>query len=173
MRSSLLQTMKKHSARLGLIALLATVPLMVSCYGRFPLTRAVYNFNGRVGGEVPKHHDIVVQAVFWVFVILPVYGIAAIGDAIIFNLIEFWTGETLEVSQVTHDGNRTVSLQSTPDGKEAVLTISKKGQVVATERFVRVSPTLVEARDADGKVNGMVIKNANGGLDPDRRERPA
>jgi hypothetical protein len=58
------------------------------CIGSFTLTRQVYHWNaglGKIGGEL----------VFLAFVILPVYSITMIGDALIFNTIQFWGGGTV------------------------------------------------------------------------------
>jgi len=58
------------------------------CIGSFTLTRQVYNWNaglGKIGGEL----------IFLAFVIIPVYSITMIGDALIFNTIQFWGGGTV------------------------------------------------------------------------------
>jgi hypothetical protein len=56
------------------------------CFGSFGLTKKVYNVNKSVGDKFLN------TIVFWVFCIIPVYEVAAFIDAVIFNLIEFWTG---------------------------------------------------------------------------------
>ncbi|MCL5270428.1 MAG: DUF3332 domain-containing protein [bacterium] len=84
-----------------LLLALSVVPLS-GCYGHFPLTRAIYQANGSVGGEIQgdsTQKKIAQSAVMWVFVIIPVYGIGAIGDALVFNVVEFWTGETVQIGQ--------------------------------------------------------------------------
>ncbi|MBU5611301.1 DUF3332 domain-containing protein [Geomonas azotofigens] len=70
-------------------ALLAMVMAMVSlqgCYGKMALTRKVYQVNGEVGDKFLR------SLVTWVFIIVPVYGIAALVDFVLFNTIEFWSG---------------------------------------------------------------------------------
>ncbi|MBU5635971.1 DUF3332 domain-containing protein [Geomonas sp. Red69] len=70
-------------------ALLAMVMAMVSlqgCYGKMALTRKVYQVNGEVGDKYLR------SLVTWVFIIVPVYGIAALVDFVLFNTIEFWSG---------------------------------------------------------------------------------
>lgn len=56
------------------------------CYGSFALTKKIHTWNGSLGNKWLN------TIVFWVLVIVPVYELVALGDAIIFNLIEFWTG---------------------------------------------------------------------------------
>jgi len=76
----------RKSLRLVTAALGLTL-LTVSCYGPFNATRRVHEWNGEVG------NTWVNEGVFLAFVILPVYGFASLGDALIFNTIEFWGGE--------------------------------------------------------------------------------
>ncbi|NUP89532.1 MAG: DUF3332 family protein [Candidatus Sumerlaeia bacterium] len=91
------------------LLLVTVLVFAMGCYGSFPLTHAVYNFNGEV-----TDNSIGQQLVFWVFIILPVYGIAQLGDAIIFNLIEFWTGETLDIGQADLPIDRAVAIAHAP-----------------------------------------------------------
>jgi len=70
-----------------LTATLGLTLLTVSCYGPFNATRRVHEWNGQVGSTWVN------EGVFLAFVILPVYSLASLGDALIFNTIEFWGGE--------------------------------------------------------------------------------
>ena len=56
------------------------------CYGKMALTRKIYQANGSV------HDKYLRSLVSWVFVIVPVYGVSALADFILFNTIEFWSG---------------------------------------------------------------------------------
>ncbi|MFN7135691.1 MAG: DUF3332 family protein [Myxococcales bacterium] len=56
------------------------------CFGRFPLLHKVYEFNQGIGNKLLR------QLLFWGLLIIPVYEVAALADAVIFNLVEFWTG---------------------------------------------------------------------------------
>lgn len=70
-------------------AILAMAIAMVSlqgCYGKMGLTKKVYRVNGEVGDKFLR------SLVSWVFIIVPVYGISALADFVLFNTIEFWTG---------------------------------------------------------------------------------
>jgi hypothetical protein len=71
----------------ALAGVLCAAMLTASCYGPFNLTRRVHHWNGEVGGKWAQ------EGVFLVFIILPVYGIATLADAVIFNSVEFWTGD--------------------------------------------------------------------------------
>jgi len=141
------------------LCMLAVAPMATGCYGRFQLTRAVYRFNGDVTND-----KLARSILFWVFVIIPVYQIAAIGDVLIFNLIEFWTGDTIKISSFEGKDGSTVDLASAQGGQEAVMTIKRDGRIVGQERFVRLGDGRVEARDSSGRLLGVVEKTADGGL---------
>jgi hypothetical protein len=147
--------------RVCLILLFAVTPLLtVGCYGRFPLTKAVYRFNGDITDNKWIH-----SIILWIFVILPVYSIAMFGDAIILNLIEFWTGETLEISSYTREDGAEVVLEPSADGNEAVLTITKNGEVLGVQRYVRQADGSIQVLDVEGNLAGAVLPTANGGFD--------
>lgn len=70
------------------MALLAVLlPLATSCYGRFQLVRNVYEANASVKDKYVR------SAVTWLFVIVPVYGLAGLVDFVVLNVIEFWQGK--------------------------------------------------------------------------------
>lgn len=66
------------------MALLLVV--LSGCYGPFNLTRRLYQWNGQVNGKWEREFMFILLA--WA----PVYGLAVLGDAIVFNSMEFWTG---------------------------------------------------------------------------------
>lgn len=82
----------KH-VKLTVAMFLASWFLLVQtgCFGRFALVRKVYEFNDDIAGD-DLGGRFIKNLVYWVFNIIPVYGIAGFLDGIIFNLIEFWTG---------------------------------------------------------------------------------
>ncbi len=58
-----------------------------SCFGSFGLTQKLYGWNDSVSSN-----KFVKTLLFYGLIITPAYSIAAFGDVVIFNLIEFWTG---------------------------------------------------------------------------------
>lgn len=85
----------------GITVLLTVVVATTACFGPFILTKKLYDWNA-------SHTDPwVQQGVFVVTgVLLPVYGIAFLADAVVFNAIEFWTGVNPLRSSVEADGRR-------------------------------------------------------------------
>ena len=69
------------------VGVLVLAVLVTGCYGPFRLTRKVHQWNGQVGGKWAN------EVAFIVLVWVPVYGLATLGDALVFNSIEFWTGD--------------------------------------------------------------------------------
>jgi len=67
--------------------LVALLPLATSCYGRFQLVRNVYEANTSVKDKYIR------SGVTWLFVIIPVYGLAGLVDFLVLNVIEFWQGK--------------------------------------------------------------------------------
>jgi len=142
-----------------LVLLVGMAPWMLGCFGSFPLTHGLYKFNADVSKS-----GIVRTVVFWVFVIFPVYEIAMIGDAVIFNLVEFWGGENVQVSSVTDENGVTTALASAANGRDAVLTFSRDGKVLGEERFVRASDNTFEVRGVDGTLHGKVLRTDGGDI---------
>jgi hypothetical protein len=70
----------------GLCALTVSAPL-AGCYGSFSLTKRLYRWNGGLGSKFAE------SAVMWVLIIIPVYELSLLGDFVLFNLIEFWSGK--------------------------------------------------------------------------------
>ncbi len=73
---------------IAVLVLMAFLPVSTTgCFGGFQLTRKVYQFNREVSPD-----KWVRELVFLAMAIFPVYGAATFLDAVIFNSIEFWTG---------------------------------------------------------------------------------
>ncbi len=75
-------TMKRFGAGMALIAL---TTVLSGCYGQFALVHTLYKANGSVENKWAR------SGLTALMVILPVYGLAGLGDVIIFNPIEFWS----------------------------------------------------------------------------------
>lgn len=132
------------------LVLMVSVGVVFSagCFGKFQLTRKVYDINKSVEDKYLR------SAVTWIFVIIPVYGFAAILDFILFNVIEFWSGE-----------NPIVGVPQTrvfaAGGDKAVMTVSREdGATVATienYRDDRLVSTLRIRDDGAGSVTSQLI----------------
>ncbi len=91
------------------VAAATAVAFSTGCFGSFALTRKLWDFNNTASKEKG-----IKELLFLVFVIVPVYELAALGDALIFNTVEFWGGKNPITAM--KDGDRDVIVQRTPDG---------------------------------------------------------
>ena len=128
---------------IALVLVAAVGALSAGCFGKFQLTRKVYDINQSIDEKYVR------SAATWIFAIVQVYTVAALVDLIVFNVIEFWSGEnpvaSAPVTKVYAQGN----------GK-TVLTLSRDGSatVAAVERYEgeRLVSTLRVRDDGAGRV---------------------
>jgi hypothetical protein len=156
----------KQCRWIALILLLTFVPTFISCYGHFPLTKAVYRLNADV-----TYNKVLRSLLFWGLVIVPVYGVSMLGDAIVFNLIEFWTGNILYVGIENKDEDSKVTLKPLDNGTGAELTVSHSDEIISKLRFFKVSDRVFHVYDENNKLCGMVTRTPEGDLKFKDKER--
>jgi hypothetical protein len=129
-----------------------TVFASLGCYGRFPLTHAIYRWNGKV-----TSYEWVHSLLMWVLLIIPVYWVAFLVDFVIFNFVEFWFDETLDlcVDRTLEDG-RVVHMETAPDRGSMRVTVSRGDVVLAEERHIRMPDGSIEIYDGGGDYRGTV-----------------
>jgi hypothetical protein len=154
----MLGTVRRRAGWVALLLLFGGSPLWTSCYGKFPLTRTVYRMNGSVTDNKFVH-----SAVMWVLVWIPVYGVAVLGDAVVCNLYEFWTGKTIEVASARTPDGAEVSIRPAADRPDAVLlTLRRDGQTLSEEKLIRISASELEVSGQDGRATGRLVRDASG-----------
>lgn len=79
--------MRKSFKAASLAAVLLLGSLTPGCYGPFNATRNLWHWNGTIGDKWGQ------ELVFLALNIIPVYGLFMLGDALIFNSIQFWGGD--------------------------------------------------------------------------------
>lgn len=142
------------------LALCALAPLS-GCIGSFALTKMVFEWNRGLGPW------FVQEIVFLVFIILPVYNITVLVDAVILNLIEALTGgnpmsaRTVDVQQVAiaEDSH----LRMFREGDTLYTELAVKGAPVTVRRFV-LEPDGVDVRDGDGLLLATASMDRDGGI---------
>lgn len=163
--------------QLTLLILFTTAPafLFSGCYGNFPLTKAIYRFNGSIGKQSEMSGRFINSIVMIAFLIIPVYGIGTFADAIIFNLIEFWTGHPVNIgmnSSSTAQKDGKLSLSQSQDGEILTIHVRENGEMKSYyafrsrpgELFVRKNNQYVSVRLSGSKVdaNSMEIRSTEG-----------
>jgi hypothetical protein len=126
---------------IALVLVAAVGALSAGCFGKFQLTRKLYDINQSIDEKYVR------SAATWIFVIP--YAVTGLLDFILFNAIEFWTGENpvaeAKVTKVYAHGNG-----------RTVLTLSRDGSatVAVIERYEgkRLVSTLRVRDDGRGKV---------------------
>lgn len=138
-----------------LLLLLLSLPVGMAptgCFGRFQLTRYVYELNGAVPTRLLR------TVVCWALLIIPVYEVSALLDFFIFNLLEFWLdanplAPTEERRAMVIDGEEHV-LTMRWDGRaiEATLERYREGRLVSTVRLRDEGAGTVSAvREIEGR----------------------
>ena len=156
--------------------LLALGLFVGGCYGPFNLTRRLYQWNGQFADKWEK------EVVFVLLAWIPVYGLAAAGDAIIFNSMEFWTGknpvdapsrrsdlpQTKRIARGTDEALLTYA--PTTDGADLTVQQFQHGQPAGSLRITQ-HDGMTEGRDEHGALlmtaqalqdGGMIVRDAQG-----------
>jgi hypothetical protein len=161
---------------IAMVLVAAVGALSAGCFGRFQLTRKVYDINQSIDEKYVR------SAATWIFVIVQVYTVAALIDLIVFNVMEFWTGENpvaeakltkvyahgngRTVLTLSRDGSATVAVIERYDGERLVSTLRVRddgqGKVAAVETAAGRSVREVSAVAAsDGSVD-VTVATASG-----------
>ena len=142
------------------VPLLVLIFFATGCTGSFILTKKVYDFHRQ---QEEKWMD---ELIFLGCAIFPVYSLATLGDAIIFNVIEFWTEENpLEESESAKikKGDLEVVLTRSGDGDSVHLSALKALQPQGTLTLERTEFGVI-AKDADGDIIYISQTDQQGGI---------
>lgn len=123
-----MNTLPRSVTRLALVLALGATGLQVGCYGPFALTKKLHAWNGTISDKWIN------SLVFFGLAVVQAYTICLLGDGLIFNTVEFWSGSN-PVTRVDPDGTvhivkgeETFDLVPTGDDRWNVV---KDGEVVA------------------------------------------
>jgi len=143
------------------IVILLMPGLMFGCYGQFPLTKTVYRMNGDV-----SDNGVAQSLVLWIFAFFWVYAGAMLIDAVIFNLVEFWTGENpIQVSSYEAPDGSQVVMTPTEDGRELRIEHLRDGEILETRRVIKTDEANFEINDEGGETIGRVRRLPSGDLE--------
>jgi hypothetical protein len=158
----------KRTSRLLAVLCIALVSVQVSgCFGKFALTRAMWDFNKNI-----SPNKFLQWAVFLVMVIVPVYGIGTLVDALIINSIEFWTGQNPVSSADAPDGNTRVvrlspheTLRLSRDDDSGVMKVElvRAGQAPMVRYFEALEDGMA-VRDEAGAMLVQAREQADGAV---------
>jgi len=134
------------------------------CFGKFQLTRKLYDINKSVDEKFTR------SAVTWLFVIIPVYGVTALLDFFVFNVIEFWSGENPVAegpsTKVYVRADESVVMSMEREGGATVATIARyKGRTLLSTLRIRDEGKGIVTSDLS--VPGRETVRRNAALLPD------
>jgi hypothetical protein len=153
----------KRSSRLLAVLCLSLVSVQVSgCFGKFALTRAMWEFNKNI-----SPNKFLQWAVFLVMIVVPVYGIGTLVVALIINSIEFWTGQNPISSVGAPDDNTRIVRLSPEDTLR--LSRDEDSGVMKVELERAGQPTLV--RYFEALEDGMAVRDEAGAMLVQAREQ--
>lgn len=153
---------------IALVLVAAVGALSAGCFGNFQLTRKVYDVNRSIDDKYVR------SAATWIFVIVQVYTVAALLDLIVFNVIEFWTGEnpvsSAPVTKVYAQGNGKTVLTLSRDGSATVAVIARyEGERLVSTLRVRddgLGKVAAVETAAEGKVREIsAVAMSDGSVD--------
>jgi len=136
---------------------LVAITTQSGCFGSFGLTKKIYQFNDGVSDSM-----VVKEVVFLALIILPVYELAALGDAVIFNLIEFLTGSNpLADARLIEADGRSVAFERHAKGIDVV--VEEADGTLVRHTFRRHKGTW-EVIDADGNRVALLEHGPDGSV---------
>jgi hypothetical protein len=153
---------------IALVLVAAVGALSTGCFGKFQLTGKVYDINKSIDDKYAR------SAATWIFVIVQVYTVAALLDLIVFNVIEFWTGENpvaeAKVTKVFALGNGKTVLTLSRDGSTTVAVIQRyEGERLVSTLRVRddgLGKVAAVETAAEGKVREIsAVALSDGSVD--------
>ena len=155
---------RRFLASLLIVSMFAVGGVSTGCFGTFPLTRTVYDFNTDV-----SNNKFVQWLVFLGFIILPAYEVSAVVDAFVLNAVEFWRKnppttrdddeETMARKRVPLEEGRMLEMTRLEDGLRA--RVLREGRVLRTYLFLERDGALV-VRDGRGRRLGMARRGVGG-----------
>ena len=159
--------MRRMRGLVGVIAVVLALGMVTSgCYGPFRLTKKLHTWNGQVGGKWANEGAFILLA--W----LPVYGVVALADAILFNSIEFWGGQNPIADSntapktkriVRRDAEAVLTRLAGPAGPELVIEQYQFGQAAGTLR-IQQHDGMTVGLDGQGKTLFTATTLADGSV---------
>lgn len=135
--------MKKKYLSVAIVLALCASMVSTSCIGNFALTNKLLAWNKTISNK------FVNELVFFAFWIIPVYEVSALADVVVFNSIEFWSGNN-PIAKGTkviegQDGRYLVKC----DGKGYTITCENDKSVVRLDFDNTDSSWSVKVNDSD------------------------
>lgn len=122
------------------------------CIGNFRLTSNLLSWNQQLSNKWVN------ELVFLAFATIPVYAFSLMGDAFIFNTIEFWGG-TNPISSTVEGADAVASTRTFEQGQHKVVlerTDTEMGRLLTVSTYQ--NDELVERSDLVARSDGTIVK---------------
>ncbi len=127
-------SVKKIKKNMLVSLLLLSIFLTGNCFGKFALVRKVYEVNDSLTfGTDGKTAGVIKSIIMIVFSFLQIYTISGAIDAIVFNLLEFWTDKNpiavneKSIQEISSDGQASITKKITNNRMDIII---KKNQSI-------------------------------------------
>lgn len=131
------------------------------CFGKFAATNALYDWNVEVSDSKWLR-----WLVFLVLVILPVYGLFILADALVINTIEFFSGDNpVSGGHVKLPEGHTLASSRTNDPNVIRHEHRKDGKLVQVVYVRRVGERQMQILDAHGKLLARATLAEDGAIE--------
>jgi uncharacterized protein DUF3332 len=143
----------------GLVLALAAAFLTTAagCFGRFRAVNAVYDFN-----KSASPNGVVRSLLLFAMVLIPVYELAFLADAIFLNTLDFFNGTNQVAVKTLPDGSK-VELAKLDADTVRVRQVDLAGKETSFD-IVRVGANAGYVRNAEGRIVGSVERLSDGQL---------
>jgi len=138
-------------------AVVLCATMLAGCYGRFPLTNSLYDWNGSV-----TYNRVGQSLIMWLLVLIPVYQVCMIVDGVLINTIEYLSGKTV-MGAAEPPPNGLLAFEPV-NATNAVLHVPLQDGTVMPVTMTRVRPDVCELRDPRGVLLGTAVRQADGAL---------
>jgi hypothetical protein len=128
------------------------------CYGKYALFNKAHKWMGHIG-------DKWINSVVHFVISGPVFGVCLFADAVIFNVIEFWTGSNpVAMNSDTYqetdaNGNKVFAVRNTDGSLSVSMTYADGNKADFT---LERDENVIRALDTDGEIIASQIVDDNG-----------
>lgn len=153
--------------------MLISIFLSGNCFGNFSLVKKIYEVNsGLTLGQSGKIGGVFKSIFMIVFLMIPVYGISAFIDVILFNVIEFWTdknplAENNKVQEIYSDKSTVITKKISGNRMDLTIKNNDKVETIVLFRdkpqkfFVERNSKLEEIKIESVEFGSLTIFSAN------------
>lgn len=147
----------KKNLWMNACAMMVAASILAGCYGRFPLTNALYDWNGSV-----TYNRVGQSIIMWVLVLIPVYQVCMIVDGVLINTVEYLSGRTvMSAAEPVPEGLLAFEYVNATN---ATLRVPLHDGTTLAVSMIRVAPSTCEVRDPQGTLLGTAVRAEDGAL---------